>query len=223
MKGRLLWMGPILVTLLAMACFRPTEPTEPPFRTEPCPALPSKVSEPTQAQAQALETLPIIPADTQGGIADFIVRVGHLRWAYEYPATDKPTRSECPWLFFEWEFRRTTAEEARRAWFFWWFSETFPATLEIRLYLAKVRTAGVFVEPDVIEACEVWDPNPNRTGEVGEGKRCRHFAHVRPEWGPRWLVVFAIRQGVTWWLIFPIPFKDSDPVARVEVPSLPSR
>jgi hypothetical protein len=86
MKGRILWMGPLLVTLLAMACFRPTEPTEPPFRTEPCPALPSKVSETTQAQAQALETLPIIPADTQGGIADFIVRVGHLRLPINPPA-----------------------------------------------------------------------------------------------------------------------------------------
>jgi hypothetical protein len=74
-------MGPILVTLLAMACFRPTEPD---FWTEPCPNLsPNERLDPTQAER--LEKLPTIPADTPVGIGDFIARVSSLRWVYFPP------------------------------------------------------------------------------------------------------------------------------------------
>jgi hypothetical protein len=207
-------MGPILVTLLAMACFRPTEPD---FWTEPCPNLsPNERLDPTQAER--LEKLPTIPADTPVGIGDFIARVSSLRWVYEYfdSYTGKPVRSGCPWLSYEWEFRRTTAEQARFNPIL--LSVSNPATLGIRLYL----TIGTFRGgAPVAEPCETWDPDPNRRGEVGEGQRCRHFAHVRPEWGPRWLVIFVSRTGG--FIFVPIPITDEEPVARVEIPPLPSR
>jgi len=212
MKGRILRMGLILVPLfLATSCFRPTEPD---FWTQPCPNLSERL-DPTQAER--LEKLPAIPADTPVGIGNFIARVSSLRWVYEYfdSYTGKPVRSECPWLSYEWEFQRTTTEQARINLIL--LSGSNPARLWIRLYL----TIGAFRGATRAEPCETWDPDPNRNGEVGEGMRCRLLSHVRPEWGPRWLVIFVIRTGGS--ILVPIPITDEEPVARVEIPPLPSR
>jgi hypothetical protein len=223
MKGRVLWMGPILVTLLAVSCSH--RPTMPSFRIEPCPDIPFYPFEASPDSLRELEETPIIPADTQGGIANFVVRMGNLRWGYEIPPwsrSDIPTRSECPWLFYDWEYRRTTAEEAQHYSFFLIGWETQPSKLETRLYVAKVRSFGIFLEPIVAGECEFWDPDPNRTGEIGEGERCRRAVHIRPEWEPRWMVIFAVRRGVAF-VLLPIPFKDMRPVARLEIPPLPQR
>jgi hypothetical protein len=148
-------------------------------------------------------------------IGNFIVRVGNLRWTYEYfdPYTGKPARSECPWLSFEWEARRKTADEGSVHPLF--LTGTGPATLEIRLYLGISRFRG----PDVAAESEAWDPDPERKGEAGEGYRCRCLVHARPEWDPRWLVIQASRGAGG--LLLPIPITLSDPIARVEVPPPP--
>jgi hypothetical protein len=194
MKGRILRMGPILVTLL--------RPTEPAFRTEPCPDLdPDQRLDPT-FWAERLEKLPTIPADTPVEIGNFTVRVGSLRWTYEYFSSyyRKTVRSECPWLYHEWEVRRTSNKPM--------MVDTEP---DISLYLAIGTWAR---DEHVAEGCETWDPDPARKGEVGEGKRCRLVIHVRPEWGPRWMV---ISRQVSF---FPTQF---ELIARVEVPPLPPR
>jgi hypothetical protein len=148
-------------------------------------------------------------------IGNFIVRVGNLRWTYEYfdPYTGKPARSECPWLSFEWEARRKTADEGSVHPLF--LTGTGPATLEIRLYLGIGRFRG----PDVLAESEAWDPDPEQKGEAGEGYRCRCLIHARPEWDPRWLVIQASRGAGG--LLLPIPITLSDPIARVEVPPPP--
>jgi len=110
MKERVLRMGPILVTLL--------RPTEPAFRTEPCPDLdPDQRLDPT-FWAERLEKLPTIPADTPVEIGNFTVRVGSLRWTYEYFSSyyRKTVRSECPWLYHEWEVR-------------WWIQSRISASI----------------------------------------------------------------------------------------------
>ncbi|WP_448595306.1 hypothetical protein [Thermoflexus hugenholtzii] len=96
MRGKGCWIGLVLMAALTAACARPTP--EPAFWTAPCPNLPPET--PMPAQAETLEELPVIPTDTPVEIKNFIVRVGNLRWTYEYfdPYTGKPVRSECPWL-----------------------------------------------------------------------------------------------------------------------------
>ena len=211
MRGKSWWAGLVLVAALTAACARPTP--EPAFWMVPCPNLPPETPQP--APAEALEKLPVIPTDTPVEIGNFIVRVGNLRWTYEYfdPYTGKPARSECPWLSFEWEARRKTADEGS-------FNPLFltgagPTTLGIQLYLG----IGHFRGPDVLAEWEAWDPDPERKGEAGEGYRCRCLVHARPEWDPRWLVIQASRGAGG--LLLPIPITLSDPIARVEVPPPP--
>ncbi|QWK11636.1 MAG: hypothetical protein KNN16_04955 [Thermoflexus hugenholtzii] len=204
-------IGLVLMAALTAACARPTP--EPAFWTVPCPNLPPETPPPTPAET--LEKLPVIPTNTPVEIGNFIVRVGNLRWTYEYfdPYTGKPARSECPWLSFEWEARRKTADEGSVHPLF--LTGTGPATLEIRLYLG----IGHFRGPDVAAESEAWDPDPERKGEAGEGYRCRCLVHARPEWDPRWLVIQASRGAGG--LLLPIPITLSDPIARVEVPPPP--
>ena len=212
MKGKSRWTSWVLVATLAAACARPTP--EPAFWMEPCPNLPPETPQPTQV-SEILEKLPFIPADTPVEIGDWIVRVGNLRWTYEYfdSYTGKPVRSECPWLSFEWEYRRKHADEGSVNPLF--LTGSGPATLGIRLYLGIDHFRG----SDALVDWEAWDPDPERKGEVGEGYRCRCFVHVRPEWSPRWLVIEASRTGAG--LLLPIPITLSDPIARVEVPPPP--
>jgi hypothetical protein len=207
-------LGLALTAALAAACaLRAPEP-EPAFWTEPCPNLPPETPPPPPAR-EALRELPVIPVDTPVEIAGFIVRVGDLRWTYEYfdSYTGKPVRSECPWLSFEWEFRRQRDDPGQFNPLF--LSGTGPATLGIELDLdvGLSAPAGYAVER------EDWDPDPEQRGEVGEGYRCRCLAHVRPDWGPRWLVISVHRTGAG--LLFPFPITLSDPIARVEVPPPP--
>jgi hypothetical protein len=107
-------------------------------------------------------------------IGNFIVRVGNLRWTYEYfdPYTGKPARSECPWLSFEWEARRKTADEGSVHPLF--LTGTGPATLEIRLYLGISRFRG----PDVLAESETWDPDPD-TERGGRGGVSMPLSHPR--------------------------------------------
>ena len=170
--------------------------------------------------AQVLEKLPFIPADTPVEIGDWIVRVGNLRWTYEYfdPYIGKPVRSECPWLSYEWEFRRIRDEETKafiNPLIPLFGSVTKPAWLVTGLYLGIGDYRGGYP----IEY-ERWDPNPEREGEEGEGYRCRCLTHVRPEWDPRWLVIRAVREGAGL-MIVPVPVTEDHPIARVEVPPPP--
>ena len=218
MKGKSCWMSLVLVAALAAACARPTpEPAfwmptpEPAFRKEPCPNLPPHLETPQWKPTkllEILEKLPFIPTDTPVEIRNFVVRVGDLRWTYEYfdPHTGKPVRSECPWLSYEWEFRREQDDVIG--------IPRSPTPLEIDLYLGQINHFRRAVEME----SEVWDPDPKREGEAGEGFRCRCLVHVRPEWSPRWLVI-SVRHTVH----MP-PFFTTfqwEPIARVEVPPPP--
>jgi hypothetical protein len=195
MRGKGCGIGLVLMAALTAACARPTT------KTAPCPPGAAHL-DPTTAERLGLEKLPTIPADTLVEIGNFTVRVGNLRWTYEYfdPHADKPVRSECPWLAFEWEATRRT-EEARN-----------PTMVWVHQYMA----VGFFEVPVALGGCEVWNPNPNRSGEVGEGERCQYFVHVRPEWSPRWLVIWVgpIPPG-------PLVGTPITYVARVEVPPPP--
>jgi hypothetical protein len=195
MRGKSCGIGLVLMAALTAACARPAT------KTAPCPPGAAHL-DPTTAERLGLEKLPTIPADTLVEIGNFTVRVGNLRWTYEYfdPHADKPVRSECPWLAFEWEATRRT-EEARN-----------PTMVWVHQYMA----VGFFEVPVALGGCEVWNPNPNRSGEVGEGERCQYFVHVRPEWSPRWLVIWVgpIPPG-------PLVGTPITYVARVEVPPPP--
>ena len=200
MRGKGCRIGLILMAALTAACARPTP--ELAFQTEPCPDL-----DPDQRETlnptfwtERLEKLPTIPTDTPVEIGNFTVRVGSLRWTYEYFSSyyRKTVRSECPWLYYEWEVRRAGNKPM--------MVDTKP---DISLYLAIGTWAR---RVHVAERCETWDPDPARKGEVGEGERCRLVIHVRPEWGPRWMV---ISRQVSF---FPTQFES---IARLEVPSPP--
>jgi hypothetical protein len=132
MRGKGCGIGLVLMAALTAACARPTP--EPAFWTEPCPNLPPETPQPIQV-VETLERLPLIPTDTPVELSGFIARVGNFRWIYEYfdPHTGKPVRSECPWLSFEWEVRRKTADKGSVNPLF--LTGTGPAMLEIQLYL----------------------------------------------------------------------------------------
>jgi hypothetical protein len=205
-------IGLVLMVALTAACARPTP--EPAFWTEPCPNLPPETPQPIQV-VETLERLPLIPTDTPVELSGFIARVGNFRWIYEYfdPHTGKPVRSECPWLSFEWEVRRKTADKGSVNPLF--LTGTGPAMLETQLYL----DIGHFLGACYPLEQETWDPDPEGKGEEGEGYRYHCLAHVRPEWGPRWLVIQVSRGAGG--LLLPIPITLSDPIARVEVPPPP--
>ena len=206
MRGKGCGIGLVLMAALMAACARPTP--EPAFWTEPCPNLPPETPQPIQV-VETLERLPLIPTDTPVELSGFIARVGNFRWIYEYfdPHTGKPVRSECPWLSFEWEVRRKTADKGSVNPLF--LTGTGPAMLETQLYL----DIGHFLGACYPLEQETWDPDPEGKGEEGEGYRYHCLAHVRPEWGPRWLV---ISQTVSFF--FSTRFQS---IARLEVPPPP--
>jgi len=107
MRGKGCGIGLVLMVALTAACARATT------KTAPCPPGAAHL-DPTTAERLGLEKLPTIPAGTPVEIGNFIVRVGNLRWTYEYfdPYADKPVRSECPWLAFEWEEKRRTGSRS---------------------------------------------------------------------------------------------------------------
>jgi hypothetical protein len=212
MRGKSCGIGLVLMAALTAACARPTP--EPAFWTDPCPNLPPETPQPIQVVG-TLERLPLIPTDTPVELSGFIVRVGNFRWIYEYfdPYIGKPVRSECPWLSFEWEVRRKTADKGSVNPLF--LTGTGPAMLEARLYLDIGHFRGACYPLER----ETWDPDPEGKGEEGEGYRAHCLAHVRPEWGPRWLVIEVSRTAGG--LLLPIPITLSDPIARVEVPPPP--
>ena len=204
MRGKGCEIGLVLMAALTAACARPTP--ELAFQTKPCPDL-----EPHQRETlkptfwtEHLEKVPTILTDTPLEIGNLTVRVGSLRWTCEYFSSyyRKTFRSECPWLYYEWEVRKTRNIP-------WMRDLDMDSELHINLYLAIGTWAP---RADAAEGCETWDPDPARKGEVGEGKRCRFVIHVRPEWGPRWLV---ISQTVSF--IPPLFMR----IARVEVPPPP--